>query len=54
MWKAEERGEADLLDFTKWQHDLFRPSLRPYDPKEIKIIRRFCELADRNFAEEKK
>ena len=54
MWKAEERGEADLLDFTKWQHDLFRPSLRPYDPKEIKIIRRFCELADRNFAEEEK
>ena len=52
LWKAEERGDADHLDFTKWQHDLYRPSLRPYDPKEIKIIRRFCELADCNLIKE--
>ena len=25
--------------FTKWFHDLYRPSLRPYDPYEIAIIR---------------
>ena len=34
------------FDFTKWFHDLFRPSLRPYDPVEIEIIRRFTRLAD--------
>ena len=54
LWQLEERGEAYLLDFTKWQHDLLRPSLRPYDPGEIKLIRRFCELADRDFAEKSK
>ena len=34
-------------DFTKWMHDLFRPSFRPYDPEEIRIIKTYCELADR-------
>ena len=34
-------------DMTKWMHDLFRPSLRPYDPEEIRIIKFFCDLADR-------
>ena len=28
-------------DFTRWQHDLFRPNLRPYDPKEIELIKKF-------------
>ncbi len=50
IWQQEAAGRADALDFTKWQHDLFRPSLRPYDPKEIKVIKEFCELADREFA----
>ena len=50
IWQRYEKGEADDVDFTKWQHDLFRPSLRPYDPKEIEIIRRYCKLADERFA----
>jgi L-rhamnose isomerase len=29
------------FDFTSWQHDLFRPSLRPYNPKEIELITDF-------------
>ncbi len=27
-------------------HDVYRPSYRPYDPKEIKLIKRFNALAD--------
>ena len=46
LWKLEEQGKADHLDFTRWQHDLIRPSMRPYDPKEIKLIKRFNNLAD--------
>lgn len=34
------------IDFTKWFHDLYRPSLRPYDPKETELIRRLCTAAD--------
>jgi hypothetical protein len=36
------------IDFTKWFHDLYRPSHHPYDPEEIKLIRQFCTLADRD------
>ena len=39
MWKDVERGKGQQYDFTKWFHDLFRPSLRPYDPKEIDVIK---------------
>lgn len=46
MWQAMERGETKF-DFTRWMHDLFRPSLRPYDPKEIEIIKSFCKIAER-------
>ena len=35
-----------MIDITKWQHDLFRPNLRPYNPAEIELIRRYSELAD--------
>ena len=45
IWNAYEPGKPCGYDFTKWQHDLFRPSLRPYDPKEIEIIKRFTALA---------
>lgn len=35
------------MDFTKWQHDLYRPGGRfPYDPEEIEIIKRLGGLAD--------
>ena len=53
LWRREEQGKADNLDFTRWQHDLIRPSMRPYDPKEIRLIRRFNKLADKDFAEQK-
>ena len=50
LWRQLDEGKGDELDFTKWQHDLFRPSLRPYDPKEIATIKRFNKLADDDFA----
>lgn len=34
------------FDFTKWLHDLYRPSLNPYNPSEIEIIKKFSDLAD--------
>ena len=48
MWSAIEKDtpESRTWDLTKWFHDLYRPSLRPYDPKEIDLIRRFNALAD--------
>ena len=52
MWRSLEEGapESRDWDMTKWFHDLFRPSLRPYDPKEIAVIKRFNALADEDFA----
>ncbi len=46
MWDEYDAGEGNEYDFTKWQHDLFRPNLRPYDPKEIEIITKFNAIAD--------
>lgn len=37
------------FDFTKWFHDLYRPSLNPYNPKEIELIKYFCKLSDEKF-----
>ncbi len=51
IWNLEKEGKADDYDFTKWQHDLIRPSLRPYDPKEVRLIRKFNKLADEFTAE---
>jgi hypothetical protein len=45
MWEEWDAGEGRNYDFTKWQHDLFRPNLRPYDPYEIEIIKKFNDLA---------
>lgn len=50
MWDWYEKGERPDLDFTKWQHDLFRPNLRPYDPREIELIQHFNQLADKKNA----
>ena len=44
MWEQWDRGEDHGYDFTKWQHDLFRPNLRPYDPREIALIERFNKM----------
>ena len=51
MWREIEKGSehAKSYDMTKWFHDLYRPSLRPYDPKEIDLIKRFNKLADEDF-----
>ena len=48
MWDWYEEGKGANYDFTKWQHDLFRPNLRPYDPREIDLIEHFNKLADKN------
>ena len=45
MWEAWDNGVGRDYDFTKWQHDLFRPNLRPYDPHEIELIEKFNRLA---------
>lgn len=37
------------FDFTKWFHDLYRPSLNPYNPKEIELIKYFTALADKEY-----
>lgn len=50
VWDAYENNVewAKNIDFTKWVHDLYRPSLHPYNPREIEIIKKFCKLADEN------
>lgn len=35
------------FDFTKWLHDLYRPSLNPYNPLEIELIKDICDCANR-------
>ena len=47
-WQSYDAGKLhdSDVDFTKWFHDLYRPNHHPYDPKEIKLIRKFCNLAD--------
>lgn len=49
IWATIEQGGGKDYDMTKWQHDLFRPSLRPYDPKKIELIKRYNEKADARF-----
>ena len=46
LWRDWDNGAHDKYDFTKWQHDLFRPNLRPYDPHEILLIEKFNKLAE--------
>ena len=45
MWNEYEQGIITNYDFTKWQHDLFRPNYKPYDPREIALIEKFNNLA---------
>jgi hypothetical protein len=47
-WESYENGNRDI-DFTKWFHDLYRPNHRPYDPREIELIKRICLAADKEF-----
>ncbi len=46
LWTRYEKGEGNDLDFTLWMHEIYRPSYRPYDPKEVDLIKRFNALAD--------
>ncbi|MBQ9511518.1 MAG: cellulase family glycosylhydrolase [Clostridia bacterium] len=47
LWEQYDKTDGKVdYDFTCWQHDLYRPSLRPYDPEEIRLIKRFNELAE--------
>lgn len=50
IWRRWENGEGDHYDFTQWQHDLFRPNQRPYDPRELQIFEEFFSRADNDFA----
>ncbi len=55
MWSEFEKDPEHCgFDFTKWQHDLFRPNLRPYDPHETNLIRRICTLADQTYPDKDK
>ncbi len=45
LWRRYENGERGL-DLTRWQHDLFRINLRPYDPEEIELIKRLTTEAN--------
>lgn len=49
IWEKMDAGQD--FDVTKWQHDLFRPSHRPYNPKEIKLIEYYNKKADERFAQ---
>ena len=53
IWQKYEKDGYDAvkhLDFTKWQHDLYRPGGRfPYDPAEIEVIKKYTALADEDF-----
>ena len=47
LWQQYEADDSVDYDFTQWQHDLFRPNHRPYDPKEVRIIMELNTEADR-------
>lgn len=49
MWIQYDSTPDIDFDFTKWQHDLFRMNGRPYDPKEIEIIKSTNKLADEKY-----
>jgi hypothetical protein len=53
LWADYEADNTVDYDFTLWQHDLFRPNLRPYNPKEIEIITEMNAEADRLLNEER-
>ncbi len=48
-WENYEKDPNFKVDFTKWFHDLYRINHRPYDPKEIEIIKELSKLADEKY-----
>ena len=53
-WDQYDKNPQLDVDFTKWFHDLYRPNHRPYDPKEIELIKKFNALANEDFEREQK
>ena len=51
-WRRYAAGEK--LDITKWQHDLLRKNLRPYDPQEIEKFMTYFAMADKAFEKRSK
>ncbi len=49
IWDSYDKNPNMNFDFTKWFHDLYRPNHRPYNPKEIELIKKFCALADKSY-----
>jgi len=53
-WEASWNALADDphadIDVKQWFHDLYRANHRPYDPKEIALIKKMCQAADEDFA----
>lgn len=54
VWDAYKENKLKDFDFTKWFHDLYRPSFRPYNPKETEIIKHFSFLSDEKFKDKTK
>ena len=54
LWDWYYREKNADIDLTKWFHDLYRPSYRPYDPKEIDLIKKFCTFADDDYKNKNK
>lgn len=52
MWDSYYKDpDHASWDFEKWFHDLYRPSLHPYNPNEIRLIQKLCARADLDFAQ---
>ena len=49
LFNEYDKGKGRDWDFTKWQHDLVRANLRPYDYNEYHIIQNECRIADEEF-----
>ena len=50
-WERYAKNPNLDYDFTKWFHDLYRANHRPYDPREIALIKEICALADSGFGD---
>ncbi len=46
IWDGYNPNQYNTFDFTKWFHDIYRPSHHPYNPRETELIKRICNLAD--------
>ena len=46
LWEQHDAtGGKTRYDFTRWQHDLFRTNLRPYDPNEVALMTEYNKKA---------